>query len=86
MEDEFPIGAEPFGAVAFLFTEIEGSTKLLHAPGDDYAVALRDDPRLRQANGGGRNAPGPESARSALDAPRWGAAPTLSDSAANLEV
>ena len=51
----------PSGTVGFLFTDIEGSTKLLHALGDDYAVDLRDDPRLRQANGGSRNAPGPKS-------------------------
>ena len=30
----------PTGTVTFLFTDIEGSTKLLHELGDDYAEAL----------------------------------------------
>ena len=61
----------PSGTVGFLFRDIEGSTKLPHALGDDYAVALRDDARLRQANGGGRNAPGPESHQDSFES--WSA-------------
>src|SRR5262245_354196 len=30
------------GTATFLFTDIEGSTKLLHDLGDDYAIVLRD--------------------------------------------
>ena len=36
----------PSGTVAFLFTDIEGSTQLLRALGDDYAGVLEDHHRL----------------------------------------
>src|SRR5512133_2939826 len=36
----------PTGTVTFLFTDIEGSTKLLHELGDDYADALAEHRRL----------------------------------------
>jgi predicted ATPase len=40
----------PTGTVTFLFTDIEGSTKLLHELGDDYADALSEHRRaLREA-------------------------------------
>jgi class 3 adenylate cyclase len=40
----------PSGTVTFLFTDIEGSTKLLHELGDDYAEALAAHRQvLRQA-------------------------------------
>src|SRR4029079_4100621 len=40
----------PTGTVPFLFTDIEGSTKLLHELGDDYADALAEHRRvLREA-------------------------------------
>jgi predicted ATPase len=40
----------PAGTVTFLFTDIEGSTKLLHELGDDYANALAEHRRvLREA-------------------------------------
>jgi predicted ATPase/class 3 adenylate cyclase len=40
----------PSGTVSFLFTDIEGSTRLLHALGDSYAEALADHRRtLREA-------------------------------------
>ena len=40
----------PTGTVTFLFTDIEGSTKLLHELGDDYADALAEHRRkLRDA-------------------------------------
>ena len=56
----------PTGTVTFLFTDIEGSTRLLHKLGDAYADALAEHRRvLREAfarHGGGRH-PG---ARSAL--------------------
>jgi predicted ATPase len=40
----------PTGTVTFLFTDIEGSTKLLHELGDDYADALAEHRRvLREA-------------------------------------
>jgi predicted ATPase/class 3 adenylate cyclase len=46
----------PRGTVTFLFTDIEGSTRLLHELGDDYAEALAEHRRLlREAferNGG----------------------------------
>ena len=32
----------PVGTVTFLFTDIEGSTRLLHSLGDEYALALAD--------------------------------------------
>jgi len=38
--------AAPTGTVTFLFTDIEGSTKLLHALGDGYAELLDDHHRL----------------------------------------
>src|SRR3979409_1562507 len=43
----------PSGTVTFLFTDVEGSTKLLHARGDaEYAKALAEHRRiLRQAFG-----------------------------------
>ena len=40
----------PTGTVTFLFTDIEGSTRLLHELGDGYANALAEHRRLlRQA-------------------------------------
>jgi len=36
----------PTGTVTFLFTDIEGSTKLLHELGDAYADALAEHRRL----------------------------------------
>ena len=36
----------PTGTVTFLFTDIEGSTKLLHELGDGYADALAEHRRL----------------------------------------
>ncbi|MFO7572608.1 MAG: adenylate/guanylate cyclase domain-containing protein [Gaiellaceae bacterium] len=40
----------PTGVVTFLFTDVEGSTKLLHELGDEYAAALHEHRRLlRQA-------------------------------------
>src|SRR6266516_1665788 len=40
----------PTGTVTFLFTDIEGSTRLLHELGDDYADALAEHRRvLREA-------------------------------------
>src|SRR5262245_33172728 len=40
----------PTGTVTFLFTDIDGSTRLLHELGDDYAVALAEHRRiLREA-------------------------------------
>ena len=36
----------PAGTVTFLFTDIEGSTRLLHELGDDYAGVLADHRRL----------------------------------------
>jgi class 3 adenylate cyclase/WD40 repeat protein len=41
--------ALPTGTVTFLFTDIEGSTRLLHALGDRYADALADHRRLVRA-------------------------------------
>jgi predicted ATPase/class 3 adenylate cyclase len=42
--------ALPQGTVTFLFTDIEGSTRLLHELGDDYAAALEEHRRiLREA-------------------------------------
>jgi predicted ATPase/class 3 adenylate cyclase len=39
----------PTGRVTFLFTDIEGSTKLLHRLGDEYAVVLATHRRLIRA-------------------------------------
>jgi class 3 adenylate cyclase/energy-coupling factor transporter ATP-binding protein EcfA2 len=39
----------PAGRVTFLFTDIEGSTRLLHALGDRYAQVLADHRRLLRA-------------------------------------
>jgi WD40 repeat protein/class 3 adenylate cyclase/energy-coupling factor transporter ATP-binding protein EcfA2 len=39
----------PAGRVTFLFTDIEGSTRLLHALGDRYAEVLTDHRRLLRA-------------------------------------
>jgi predicted ATPase len=39
----------PSGTVTFLFTDIEGSTKLLHELGDDYAGALNEHRRALRA-------------------------------------
>src|SRR6476646_569274 len=36
----------PTGVVTFLFTDVEGSTKLLHELGDTYADALHEHRRL----------------------------------------
>ncbi|HJS28691.1 MAG TPA: tetratricopeptide repeat protein [Anaerolineales bacterium] len=41
--------ALPSGTVTFLFTDIEGSTKLLQALGADYAVLLADQRRILRA-------------------------------------
>ena len=41
--------ALPDGTVTFLFTDIEGSTRLLHQLGDVYAVVLADHRRLLRA-------------------------------------
>jgi class 3 adenylate cyclase len=46
------MAAYPTGTVTFLFTDIEGSTKLLHELGDDYATVVADHRRiLREAFG-----------------------------------
>lgn len=37
-----PVGSAPTGTVTFLFTDIEGSTRLLDALGDGYAAALEE--------------------------------------------
>src|SRR3954447_25837098 len=39
----------PSGTVTFLFTDIEGSTRLLHELGDDYAAALAQHRRVLRA-------------------------------------
>jgi hypothetical protein len=39
----------PGGTVTFLFTDIEGSTQLLHRLGDDYAGLLADQPNYSTA-------------------------------------
>ncbi len=39
----------PTGVVTFLFTDVEGSTKLLHDLGDDYAEALHEHRRVLRA-------------------------------------
>src|SRR4030066_473785 len=47
----------PTGTVTFLFPDIEGSTRLLHDLGDDYAPVLADPRRLLRAaftDAGGR--------------------------------
>ena len=36
----------PTGTVTFLFTDIEGSTQLLHELGDDYANVLAEHHRI----------------------------------------
>jgi predicted ATPase len=41
--------ALPQGTVTFLFTDIEGSTRLLHELGDDYAAALAEHRRVLRA-------------------------------------
>ena len=42
----------PAGVVTFLFTDVEGSTKLLHELGDEYAAALHEHRRIvREAFG-----------------------------------
>ena len=44
------MAAPPTGTVTFLFTDIEGSTRLLHELGDEYATALAEHRRaLREA-------------------------------------
>ena len=39
----------PAGTVTFLFTDIAGSTRLLHELGDDYGQALADHRRVLRA-------------------------------------
>jgi predicted ATPase/class 3 adenylate cyclase len=39
----------PSGVVTLLFTDVEGSTKLLHELGDDYAAALHEHRRIVRA-------------------------------------
>ena len=50
------MAAFPSGTVTFLFTDIEGSTKLLRQLGDEYAGVLSDHRRILReafgANGG----------------------------------
>ena len=47
------MSAYPTGTVTFLFTDIEGSTRLLQELGDDYATVVADHRRiLREAFGG----------------------------------
>jgi class 3 adenylate cyclase len=43
------MSAYPTGTVTFLFTDIEGSTKLLHELGDDYAAVVGDHRRILRA-------------------------------------
>src|SRR2546421_4511785 len=44
----------PFGTVTFLFTDVEGSTRLLHELGPDgYAAALAEHRRILRAAFGG---------------------------------
>src|SRR5437667_7339741 len=40
------MGEPPVGTVTFLFTDVEGSTRLLHELGDAYADALAEHRRL----------------------------------------
>jgi predicted ATPase/class 3 adenylate cyclase len=44
-----PVRKLPTGTVTFLFTDIEGSTRLLHELGDDYAAALAEHRRVLRA-------------------------------------
>jgi WD40 repeat protein/class 3 adenylate cyclase len=46
MLNERPMTELPAGTVTFLFTDIEGSTRLLHELGDSYAEVLRDHRQL----------------------------------------
>ncbi len=41
-----PMTELPAGTVTFLFTDIEGSTRLLHGLGERYADVLTDHRRL----------------------------------------
>ena len=41
--------AQPFGTVTFLFTDIEGSTRLLDKLGEQYAVSLADHHKIMRA-------------------------------------
>ena len=41
--------AQPFGTVTFLFTDIEGSTRLLEALGQDYATVLAEHQAILRA-------------------------------------
>jgi len=41
-----PAAERPTGTVTFLFTDIEGSTRLLKELRDDYATALADHQRI----------------------------------------
>ncbi|MGH3053972.1 MAG: adenylate/guanylate cyclase domain-containing protein, partial [Gaiellaceae bacterium] len=45
----------PTGVVTFLFTDVEGSTKLLHELGDAYADALHEHRRLLREAFGAHN-------------------------------
>src|SRR5438093_1031978 len=44
-----PMSRLPTGVVTLLFTDIEGSTRLLQRLGDPYADALRDHRRILRA-------------------------------------
>ncbi|MGE5273127.1 MAG: adenylate/guanylate cyclase domain-containing protein [Verrucomicrobiota bacterium] len=47
------MSAYPTGTVTFLFTDVEGSTKLLHELGDDYASVVTDHRRILRETFGG---------------------------------
>lgn len=50
MRSKLPFAELPEGTVTFLFTDIEGSTQLLHSLRDQYAILLADQHRiLREA-------------------------------------
>ena len=44
-----PIASLPAGTVTFLFTDIEGSTRLLHHLGNEYAALLVEHHRILRA-------------------------------------
>jgi WD40 repeat protein/class 3 adenylate cyclase len=44
------VAAQPSGTITFLFTDIEGSTRLLEKMGDQYAVALSDHHEILRAS------------------------------------
>ena len=61
-EHDWDVRALPTGTVTFLFTDIEGSTRLLHELGDAYAEALADHRRLLRASAFRCSAANPDAA------------------------